>query len=832
MERLWGLLQRAQQLSPRSSQTVYQRVEGPRKGHLVEEEEDEEEGAETLAHFCPMELRGPEPLGSRPRQPNLIPWAAAGRRAAPYLVLTALLIFTGAFLLGYVAFRGSCQACGDSVLVVSEDVNYEPNLDSHRGTLYWSDLQAMFLQFLGEGRLEDTIRETSLRERVAGSAGMAALTQDLRAALSRQKLDHVWTDTHYVGLQFPDPAHPNTLHWVDEAGKVGEQLPLEDPDVYCPYSAIGNVTGELVYAHYGRPEDLQDLRARGVDPVGRLLLVRVGVISFAQKVTNAQDFGAQGVLIYPEPADFSQDPPKPSLSSQQAVYGHVHLGTGDPYTPGFPSFNQTQFPPVASSGLPSIPAQPISADIASRLLRKLKGPVAPQEWQGSLLGSPYHLGPGPGLQLVVNNHRTSTPINNIFGCIEGRSEPDHYVVIGAQRDAWGPGAAKSAVGTAILLELVRTFSSMVSNGFRPRRSLLFISWDGGDFGSVGSTEWLEGYLSVLHLKAVVYVSLDNAVLGDDKFHAKTSPLLTSLIESVLKQVDSPNHSGQTLYEQVVFTNPSWDAEVIRPLPMDSSAYSFTAFVGVPAVEFSFTEDDQAYPFLHTKEDTYENLHKVLQGRLPAVAQAVAQLAGQLLIRLSHDRLLPLDFGRYGDVVLRHIGNLNEFSGDLKARGLTLQWVYSARGDYIRAAEKLRQEIYSSEERDERLTRMYNVRIMRPTSHLQLQLLHFLPFPHSKNSTSQPFDLKKWVEFYFLSQYVSPADSPFRHIFMGRGDHTLGALLDHLQLLRSNSSGTPRATSSTGFQESRFRRQLALLTWTLQGAANALSGDVWNIDNNF
>ena len=51
-------------------------------------------------------------------------------------------------------------------------------------------------------------------------------------------------------------------------------------------------------------------------------------------------------------------------------------------------------------------------------------------------------------------------------------------------------------------------------GFRPRRSLLFISWDGGDFGSVGATEWLEGYLSVLHLKAVVYVSLDNSVLGE------------------------------------------------------------------------------------------------------------------------------------------------------------------------------------------------------------------------------------------------------------------------------------------------------------------------------
>ncbi|XP_008767349.1 transferrin receptor protein 2 isoform X3 [Rattus norvegicus] len=722
MEQRWGLLRKVQQWSPRPSQTIYRRVEGPQLENL--EEEDREEGEELPAQFCPMELKGPERLGSCPGRSIPIPWAAAGRKAAPYLVLTTLLIFTGAFLLGYVAFRGSCQACGDSVLVVGEDVNSE---DSSRGTLYWSDLQDMFLRFLGEGRMEDTIRLTSLRERVAGSARMATLVQDILDKLSRQKLDHVWTDTHYVGLQFPDPAHPNTLHWVGADGSVQEQLPLEDPEVYCPYSATGNATGKLVYAHYGRREDLQDLKAKDVELAGSLLLVRAGITSFAQKVAIAQDFGAHGVLIYPDPADFSQDPHKPGLSSDRAVYGHVHLGTGDPYTPGFPSFNQTQFPPVESSGLPNIPAQPISADVADRLLRKLTGPVAPQEWKGRLSDSPYRLGPGPGLRLVVNNHRTSTPISNIFACIEGFAEPDHYVVIGAQRDAWGPGAAKSAVGTAILLELVRTFSSMVSSGFRPRRSLLFISWDGGDFGSVGATEWLEGYLSVLHLKAVVYVSLDNSVLGDGKFHAKTSPLLVSLIENILKQVDSPNHSGQTLYDQVAFTHPSWDAEVIQPLPMDSSAYSFTAFAGVPAVEFSFME----------------------------------------------------------------------------ARGLTLQWVYSARGDYIRAAEKLRKEIYSSEQSDERLMRMYNVRIMR-------------------------------VEFYFLSQYVSPADSPFRHIFLGQGDHTLGALVEHLRMLRSDGSGAASSGLSPGlgFQESRFRRQLALLTWTLQGAANALSGDVWNIDNNF
>lgn len=44
------------------------------------------------------------------------------------------------------------------------------------------------------------------------------------------------------------------------------------------------------------------------------------------------------------------------------------------------------------------------------------------------------------------------------------SSIDRYVVIGAQRDSWGPGAAKAGVGTAILLELARVISDMVKKG--------------------------------------------------------------------------------------------------------------------------------------------------------------------------------------------------------------------------------------------------------------------------------------------------------------------------------------------------------------------------------
>lgn len=37
---------------------------------------------------------------------------------------------------------------------------------------------------------------------------------------------------------------------------------------------------------------------------------------------------------------------------------------------------------------------------------------------------------------------------------------DRYLVIGAQRDAWGPGFATATVGTSVLLELARSISEM------------------------------------------------------------------------------------------------------------------------------------------------------------------------------------------------------------------------------------------------------------------------------------------------------------------------------------------------------------------------------------
>uniref|UniRef100_A0A8C9ZG71 Peptidase M28 domain-containing protein n=1 Tax=Sander lucioperca TaxID=283035 RepID=A0A8C9ZG71_SANLU len=235
-----------------------------------------------------------------------------------------------------------------------------------------------------------------------------------------------------------------------------------------------SLSGGVVYANYGRPEDFTG------ESAGQGWL--------------AERSGGGGALIYPDQPTCHRTP----TFSLCVVQSQVHLGSGDPFTPGFPSFNHTQFPPIQSSGLPLIPVLPISATIATKFSpcsSQLAGPSCPPSWRGRLPYVRCVVGPefsaGRRVKMAVHNVLTPVLLNNIFSSLTGRVEPDQYIILGAQRDSLGPGAVTSGVGTALLLELARTFSAMVKNGFSPRRSLLFVSWDAGDFGNVGATEWLE-----------------------------------------------------------------------------------------------------------------------------------------------------------------------------------------------------------------------------------------------------------------------------------------------------------------------------------------------------
>ncbi|XP_051873178.1 transferrin receptor protein 1-like [Pristis pectinata] len=694
------------------------------------------------------------------------------------------------FLVGYLAFRGQTSRALTAVTVPSPEptVVYDDgdylNMDYEEvSVLHFSDLQKILQNSLASSDLESKIRKISEDgDHQTGSNGDLTNTKYVREEFSKMlQRENVWFDTHYVTLQVNSKS-PNRVWIVDGANERELELEEKNSNVYCPYSANGTFTGKLVYANYGTEDDFKELQKQ-VNVNGTVVIVRVGKISFAEKVFNAEKMKAGGVLIYPDSRDYQ-------LDGDVAMFGHVHMGLGDPRTPGFPSFNHTQFPPTRSSGLPGILAHSISANVASHLLHQLGGADAPASWQGigTKLGPGFAANDGQ-VKLEINNVEEMREMHNVFGVIKGNEEMDHYVVIGAQRDSYGPGAAESGVGTALLLELARVFSKMVEDGFRPRRSIVFASWSGGDFGAIGATEWLEGYMSVLHLKICAYISLDKAVSGGNDFKMFGSSMMHAVIRDSIAMVKSPLFS-ETILKKAQASNRIWEEAVLTPIPVDSSVYAFLAIGGIPTVGLSFVKNDN-YPY-NTDVDTVDTLLKFTDNKLEAVGRAMAEVVGITVIKLIIHHHLPLDYSKYANEMVDHINKIRNYASLLEERGLTTQWLFSARGAYYRAAHSLSSEIDSSDLNDVLLCRAYNNRIMR-------------------------------VEYHFLSPYVSITSCPYRHLLYGRGHHTLSGILDQLMLLE-------KMPDLVDFNVTR--NDLAYATWTIQGAANALAGEVWTSSNDY
>ncbi|KAL6462691.1 hypothetical protein MHYP_G00291130 [Metynnis hypsauchen] len=710
------------------------------------------------------------------------------RRQRPYRnlcygALVVLLILLSGYLIGYVTHRkpeaSRLPETGPAACTTSqpeESMDEGDTVVAPNPSLDWSDIIRMLREKLSPGAFVDLLRKFAMDSHEAGSSGDEILANKVFDTFKKLNMNP-WNDEHYVQLQMPSMTSPNRIVFGSE--EIGQ------PKGYLAYSATGTKEGKVVYANFGQIEDLKYLRTAGVDLTEKIVLMRTGQISLAEKVANAAKFNASAVLIYPEP-------PYDGFDTKTELYGHVHFGTGDPYTPGFPSFNHTQFPPAKSSGLPEILAQTITADMALRIHQKMGGSDAPESFKGKLKGlSRYRLGgDGDTMTVTVNNVLVDTKIHNVFGVITGFVDPDRYVVIGAQRDSFSKGYAKSTVGTCLLVELARAIAEM-KESFRPRRSIVFASWSAGDYGSVGATEWLEGYQSSLDKKAFTYISLDGVVQGRSKFRASASPLLHSLLKDTLSEVKTLASKDRTLFQD--FGKGDLE-EILETMKMEDGAYPFLAFSGIPSVSFRFVSDG-AYGYFGTTLDNKANLDIATEQRLGDFCVSAAQVAGQMALRLVHDHILRLDVTSYTRTIRKHVVVINSRVNQLKHAGtmsapLSSKWLISAVGSYSRAADSVINEIQNSDLEDKEKCRTINDRIMR-------------------------------VEHNLLSQYVSLRDVPFRHIFFGTGDYTVSALTDHLMDLKEQVVGS---------DADLLRNQFALTTWTIQSCANDLAGDVWALDN--
>jgi N-acetylated-alpha-linked acidic dipeptidase len=457
----------------------------------------------------------------------------------------------------------------------------------------------------------------------------------------------------------------------------------DDPRVVMPFNSMspsGDVEADVVYANYGTPEDFEKLEKLKIDVRGKIVLVRYGQNFRGVKAFVAQEHGAAGVIIYSDPFDdgwrrgdkYPDGPWRPDTGVQRGSIGYMFEFPGDPTTPGFASLpslpESKRTAPEQSAQMPKIPVTPLSYHDASPILQHVGGPDSPREWQGALPFT-YHVGPGPArVKMHLKQDYQFRTLWDVIGRVRGSELPDEWVVAGNHRDAWVYGAVDPNSGTAAMLETVHGIGALLKSGWKPKRSLVFGSWDGEEEGLIGSTEWAEQHESDL-ANAPAYFNMDVAVSGP-KFGASSVPSLKQFLRDIAKAVpspkggtvyaawekaDQPGASTQSPAEAIGDTRRLPAANVKGDVPVgdlgSGSDYSaFQQHLGVPSTDISSTGP---YGVYHSVFDNFAWFKRFGDPEF-VYEQQMARVFGLEALRMADADVLPYDYEEYGKEIAAYL----------------------------------------------------------------------------------------------------------------------------------------------------------------------------------
>ncbi len=551
------------------------------------------------------------------------------------------------------------------------------------------EVEAGFGAILSPERTRAWHRHFTAEPHPAGSERNNELAGYIAEEWKRQGLEDVTVHRYDVLNTAPREVSLVMVAPVRYEASLREEPYDADPDTknprvgpgYLGLSASADVEAAVVYAHSGNPEDYAVLRQNGIDVRGKIVLVRYSnPYSYRGfKALTAEREGAAGILIYSDPAEdgfkrgpvFPDGPWGPENHIQRGAITYDFIVPGDPLTPGWPSLpGARQVKPEEARSLPKIAGLPLSWKDAKPLLENMDGPVAPKQWQGGL-PIEYRLG---GERVRV---RMKTAMDNrvspnyvVEGRIRGSELPDDWIVLGNHRDAWEFGGVDPSSGTASLMEVTRALGELLKAGTRPKRTLVFCSWDGEEVGLTGSTEWGEHFAADLKAKAVAYLNVDSSASGPD-FEPQAVGSLAPLVLDLARELQDPA-TGQPLAQALRAARAKARAEKGATAPVTDddlvdvrigSGSDHTVFLnhlGVPTIGLTF---DGPYGVYHSMYDGFLWMNRFGD---PGYRYHVllSRIWGTLALRLANADLLPFDFAAYA----RHLSAFVEDVEKASERG--------------------------------------------------------------------------------------------------------------------------------------------------------------------
>jgi N-acetylated-alpha-linked acidic dipeptidase len=521
--------------------------------------------------------------------------------------------------------------------------------------------EARFQDRVSADDIRSLSRNLSGKPHLVGTPNQAQVTQRVLKKFRSYGLD-AHTQSYDIYISRPEDIQVSMTKPYTRAATVKEKkFPwMQDyQDVvpaYNAYSPPGDVTGEVVYANYGLPEDYAELDKLGVSVAGKIVLVRYGRSFRGVKVHVAEQHGATGVIIYSDPEDdgytrgavYPDGPWRPADSIQRGSIQYLWDYPGDPLTPGKPSIPGTKrLKPDQATDLARIPSTPISYGDAQPMLEALGGPEAPESFQGGL-SFKYHVGPGPteahlNLKIAYDTEK----VTDVIADVRGSKHPNQKVMVGGHSDAWTYGTNDNVSGLTATMEIGRSLGKLLERGWHPDRTIELAAWDGEEYGLLGSTEFGEQFAKAQD-NVVGYLNMD--IVSGRSFSAGGVPSTDKLLMDVSKTIPDP--SGKSVYD-------AWRRNAPAPTPERlGSGSDYTVFLdhlGVPSMVVGESSPGGEYHSAY--DDTRQTEMFLDPGYLGH--QTASRASGVVALRLANADALPLRYSDYAQAVDGYVAELQQ-----------------------------------------------------------------------------------------------------------------------------------------------------------------------------
>nr|XP_060623135.1 N-acetylated-alpha-linked acidic dipeptidase 2-like [Anolis sagrei ordinatus] len=486
----------------------------------------------------------------------------------------------------------------------------------HKSTGTSNIFQNVRRQLLAEMRAEnirDYLRAFTRLPHVAGTEQNLHLARQIQAQWKDFGLDTAKLVHYDVLLSYPNQSTPNYVAIIDEQGNEIFKTSLSEPPPpgyenvsgvlppYNAFSAQGTPVADLVYANYARTEDFFKLeRQMGINCTGKIVIARYGKVFRGNKVKNAMLAGAKGIILYSDPADYCSPGVKPYPGGWNLPGGGVQRGN---------VLN------LNGAGDPLTPGYP-AKEYTFR----------------------YETKDGIGIPKIPVHPISYNDAEMLLQFMGGSKAPD---------ETWkGNLNVSYNVGPGF-------------SGWRPRRTIVFASWDAEEFGLLGSTEWAEENAKILQARAVAYINTDSSIEGNYTLRVDCTPLLNQLVYNLTKEISSPDegYEGKSLYQSWIEKDPSpqnRDLPRINKLGSGSDFEAYFQRLGIASGRARYTKNRKVdkfsnYPVYHSTYETFELVEDFYDPTFKKQL-AVAQVRAALVYELADSQVLPLHCPDYAEAL--------------------------------------------------------------------------------------------------------------------------------------------------------------------------------------